>query len=178
MKLVAEQCTIVSISSLQKEIRKLINKEDATANEEEVFHYTEQELNKFRINNQVFQYTFIKNKLGGYRWFFICEKCAGRVLKLFLPPEAFADYEHKYFCKECHSLLNESVMKANNSLYQKVIRPLRRLKEIELKLEKGHLTGQKVEELLNEYDKIELELKSRPEYRHYAFKKKRGMNIL
>ena len=178
MKLVAEQCTVVSISTLQKEIRKLINKNDSTANEEDVFNYTMVELNKFRINDQNFRYTYIKNKLGGYRWFFVCEKCEGRVLKLFLPPDAFTSYEHKYYCKECHSLLNESVMKANNSLYQKVIRPLRRLKEIELKLEKGHLTGQKVEELLNEYDKLEMELKSRPEYRHYAFKKKRGMNIL
>lgn len=178
MKLVAEQCTIITISSLQREIRKLINREDPTANEEEIFNHTQAELNKFRINNQTFQYTFIKNKLGGYRWFFLCEKCQGRVLKLFLPPEAFTSYDHKYYCKECHNLLNESVMKANNSLYQKVIRPLRRLKEIEQKLEKGHLTGQKVEELLNEYDKIEIELKSRPEYRHYAFKKKRGMSIL
>ena len=178
MKLVAEQCTIVSISSLQREIRRVINKEDPTATEENVFIHTQQELSKFKLNNQAFNYTYIKNKLGGYRWFFICEKCQGRVLKLFLPPEAYTNYEHKYHCKECHGLLNESVMKANNSLYQKVIRPLRRLKEIELKLEKGHLTGQKVEELLNEYDKLEMTLKSCPEYRHYAFKKKRGMNIL
>jgi hypothetical protein len=100
------------------------------------------------------------------------------ILKLFLPPEAYPNYEHKYFCKVCHKLSNESEVKANNNLYKKVIRPLRKLREIEAKLEKGHLTSQKIEELLNEYDKIEQEIKSSPEYRHYSFKKKRGMNIL
>jgi len=178
MKLVAEQCTIISISNLQREIRRVIDRDDSTANEDDVFKNTEQELKKFTVNGQKFQYTFIKNCLGGYRWFFICDKCNTRVQKLFLPPEAYTNYEHKYLCKACHSLLNESVMKANNNLYKKVIRPLRRLREIEGKLEKGHLTSQKVEELLNEYDKIESEIKSSPEYRHYAFKKKRGMNIL
>jgi hypothetical protein len=178
MKLVAEQCSIISISALQKEIRRIINRDDSLASEEEILKYTEQELKKFNINGQFFQYTYIKNSLGGYRWFFQCEKCEGRVSKVFLPPEAYREYEHKYYCKRCHGLLNESVMKANNNLYRKVIRPLRRLREIELKLEKGHLTSQKVEEFLNEYDRIEQNIKSCPEYRHYAFKKKRGMSIL
>lgn len=178
MKLVAEQCSVISISTLQKTIRKLINRDDPTANEEEIFNHTQQELSKFQVNGQVFQYTFVKNQLGGYRWFFTCSKCQRRVQKLFLPPQAYANYEHQYLCKECHGLLNESVMKANNNLYKKVIRPLKRLREIEAKLEKGHLQEKKVEELLNEYDQIEQEMKTSPEYRLYAFRKKRGMKVV
>jgi hypothetical protein len=178
MKLVAEQCSIISASNLQKTIRKLIDQDDPTANEEEIFKYTEQEIQKFQVNNQSFFYTYIKNQLGGYRWFFLCEKCKQRVQKLFLPPENFPNYEHKYFCKKCHGLLNESVMKANNNLYKKVIKPLKRLREIETKLEKGHLQESKIEELLNEYDHIEQEMKTSPEYRLYAFKKKRGIKVL
>lgn len=178
MKLVAEQCTIISVSALQKEIRRLIDRDNPDSTEDEIFSFTENELKKFRINDQFFQYTYTKNHLGGYRWFFMCEKCNNRALKLFLPPEALKNYEHKYYCKDCHKLLNESVMKANNSMYQKVIRPLRQLKEIEKRIEKGHLTNKKIDELLNEYDEIEQELKTRPEYRYYTFKKKRGLNIL
>jgi uncharacterized protein YlaI len=178
MKLFAEQCSIISASDLQRTIRKLIDRDDPTANEDEVLKYTEEELQKFQVNGQTFLYTNIKNQLGGYRWFFICEKCKNRVQKLFLPPEAFANYEHKYLCKECHGLLNESVMKANNNLYKKVIKPLKRLREIETKLERGHLQEKKVEDLLNEYDQIEQNMKTSPEYRLYAFKKKRGMKVV
>jgi hypothetical protein len=66
MKLVVEQCTIISISNLQKEIRKIINRDDSTANEDDIFNSTEKELNNFSVNGQRFQYTHMKNKLGGY----------------------------------------------------------------------------------------------------------------
>jgi nitrate/nitrite-specific signal transduction histidine kinase len=68
-------------------------------------------------------------------------------------------------------------MRANNTVYKKVVKPLKRLREIEEKLEKGHLTKGKVDELLNEYDALEKEMKDTHEYRLYAFKKKRGMKI-
>lgn len=178
MKLMIEQCSVISISALQKAVRNLIRKDQPFANEEETFRYTEEEFNKFHVNDQTFEYTYQKNQLGGYRWFFVCGKCKGRALKLFLPPEAFKEYEHMYYCKKCHKLLNESVLKAGSGLYRKVIRPLRRLREIEVKLEKGHLQEKKVEELLNEYDILEQEMKDCPEYRLYAFRKKRGMKIL
>jgi len=177
MKLIAEQCSVISISNLQKTIRKIIDRDDPGASEEEIFKYTEEELLKFKVNDQTFQYNNMKNKLGGYRWFFTCDGCNNRVQKLFLPPEAFKDYKHQYLCKECHCLLNESVMKANNNLYKKVIRPLRKLRKIEEQLEKGHLQEKKIEDLLNEYDAIDREMKTSPEYRLYAFKKKRGMKI-
>ena len=178
MKAVVEQCTTINIGNLQTDIRKVINRDKPGSTEEEIYKFTEEELNKFRINNQSFKYTSIKNRLGGYRWFFLCEKCNNRALKLFLPPVTFQEYEHLFLCKACHKLLNESVMKANNNLYKKVIKPLRKLREIEEKLEKGHLQEKKIEELLNEYDRIEQEMKTTPEYRLYAFKKKRGIKVL
>jgi hypothetical protein len=68
-------------------------------------------------------------------------------------------------------------MKANNNIYKKVVKPLKRLREIEEKLEKGHLMKDKVQELLNEYDELEKQMKDTQEYRLYAFKKKRGIKI-
>jgi hypothetical protein len=66
---------------------------------------------------------------------------------------------------------------ANNKLYKTVIRPLKRLRDIEKKLEVGHLKGDKVKELLDEYELLEKEMRSTPEYRLYVFKKKKGMKI-
>jgi hypothetical protein len=176
MRLVSEQCSAISISTLQKKIRKIVDQNSPDSTEEEIFKFTEEELKKFHVDSQNFSYTFIKNHLGGHRWFFVCEKCKGRVQKLFLPPETYPEYEHKYLCKNCHKLCNESVLKANNNIYKKVIRPLKKLHEIEEKLEKGHLTEKKVEELLNEYDAVEQIMKNCIEYRQYVFKKKRGVN--
>ena len=178
MKLLAEQCSVISISTLQKKIRKVIDQDKPESSDEEIFKFTEEELNKFQVNGQKFSYTFMKAWLGGYRWFFTCEKCKERVQKLFLPPEVYKEYEHKYLCKTCHNLCNESVVKANKPIYRKVIRPLKRLQEIETMLEKGHLRENKIEELLNEYDQIEQEMKNTLEYRQYVFKKKRGMKII
>jgi hypothetical protein len=57
-------------------------------------------------------------------------------------------------------------------MYTKVFRPLRKLQEIESKLEKGYLQPSKVEALLNEYDAIEAEMKKSVEYRLYSFRKR------
>ena len=177
MKLLIEQCSAINISSLQKTIRRLINRDQPGSTSEDIFRMTEEELKKFSVNDQIFQYTYIKNQLGGFRWFFVCEKCLGRSQKLFLPPENFPNYEHKYLCRTCHGILNESVVKGNNTTYIKVIKPLKKLRKIEHKLEKGHISEKKVEELLNEYDSIEQEMKSSPEFRLYAFRKKRGLKL-
>lgn len=177
MRLLSEQCSALNVNALQTAIRKLIDKDHSGATSEEVFQYTKEELDKFTVNNQKFEYTHLPNRLGGYRWFFLCDKCKSRCSKLFLPPEGVPNYTHLYLCKECHGLHNESVMRANNTVYKKVVKPLKRLREIEEKLEKGHLTKGKVDELLNEYDALEKEMKDTHEYRLYAFKKKRGMKI-
>jgi hypothetical protein len=49
------------------------------------------------------------------------------------------------------------------------------MKNIENRLERGHLSSDKTQALLDEYDTIEKELKTSPEYRLYQFKKRHGM---
>lgn len=174
MKVALESCSCLTIGTLQKAIHRMIDRDYPDTNAQELFDLTKTELEKFCVANQHFQYQCIKNQLGGHRWFFQCPRCEGRISKLFLPPET-SSMEHIYLCRECHGLKNQSVLMSKNKIYKKVTIPLRRLKEIEDKVERGHLTSEKVKELLDEYDAIEKELKSSPEYRLYAFKKKRGM---
>lgn len=171
MKLVVENCSCITISSLQKAIRKMIDRDHPDSDEQEIFDFTKTELEKFSVNDQKFNYSYMKNKLGGYRWFFLCPKCGNRAMKLFLPPEG-SQIELLYLCKECHGLQNRSAVMAKNNLYKKVLRPLKRLKQIEAMLEKGYLTGEKTQALLDEYDALENKMKETPEYRLYMFKQK------
>jgi hypothetical protein len=172
-----EHCSSIACNTLQTNIRKLINQNYPDSSEEEILDLTNEELKKFQINDQTFEFMHVKNQLGGYRWFFLCGKCKRKVNKLFLPPKEAFGFERKYFCKKCHKLRNESVIKANNKLYRSVLKPLKKLRDIEKKLEVGHLRDEKVKELLDEYDLLEKEMRASPEYRLYVFKKKRGMKI-
>lgn len=175
MKLVLENCSVINCSHLQRAARKIIDRDYPESNIEELYKYTYAELQKFSANGQTFEYTAVKNYLGGHRWFFFCPKCKSRVSKLFLPPET-SGLEHSYQCKSCLGLKNQSAVMGQNKLYKKVTRPLRRMQEIRTKLERGHLTSKKIQELLDEYEKLEQEVKSCPEYRLYAFKKKQGIS--
>ena len=49
------------------------------------------------------------------------------------------------------------------------------MKEIENKISRGHLKGEKVQELLNEHEVLEKQLKDSPEFRLYTFKKKHNL---
>jgi hypothetical protein len=49
------------------------------------------------------------------------------------------------------------------------------MKTLENKIAKGHLKVEKIQELLDEYEKLEKQLKDAPEFRLYAFKKKHGL---
>lgn len=174
MKLVLENCSVINCSHLQRAARKIIDRDYPDSTAEELRSYTEAELDKFSTNNQRFEYTAVPNQLGGHRWFFQCPRCKSRVSKLFLPPED-SGLEHIYQCKKCLGLKNQSAVMGQNKLYRKVTRPLKRMNEIRTKLEKGHLTSKKIQDLLDEYESLEKEVKSCPEYRLYAFKKKQGM---
>jgi len=173
-KVTVEQCSSINIGALQKAIRRTINRDYPESREEELYNFTENELKKFVVNDQTFEYSAIKNILGGHRWFFICPKCGNKAGKLFLPPEGCL-LERKYFCKNCHMIKNQSVLMGSNKIYKKVIKPLKRLRAIENKISKGYLPNDKIQELLNEHEAIENELKSAPEYRVYLFKKKHGL---
>lgn len=169
-----ESCTSICINPLQRSIKKLINRDYPEAAPDEIFNYTLRELQKFIVNEQSFEFEPLDNYLGGHRWFFKCPKCGKRASKLFLPPPN-CGREQKYFCKSCHKLKNQSALMGQNNMYRKVTRPLKRMKEIEDKIARGHLKSDKVQELLNEYDSLEKELKKSPEFRLYTFKKKHNL---
>lgn len=175
MKIALENCLSICVGKLQKAIRKTINRDYPESTEEEIHNFTERDLLSFTINNQTFKYTSLKNRLGGHRWFFLCPKCGRRVSKLFMPPENYGLVK-QYQCKECHGLRNQSAIMGQNKFYRRVTRPLKRMKDLEDRLARGHLNSDKIQELLNEYDALEKELKSSPEYRLYQFKRRRGMN--
>jgi hypothetical protein len=172
MKLLVEQCSVLDISALQRSISKDIRENYPDITQEEKLEIILHELDMFRVGEQSFNYTHKENFLGGYRWAFLCPKCNREARKLFLPPIEKSDHEHRYLCRICHNLINESNCPQTRKMYTKVFRPLRKLQEIESKLEKGYLQPSKVEALLNEYDAIEAEMKKSVEYRLYSFRKR------
>jgi len=175
MQITVENCRSININTLQKTIKRIIKREHPESTKEETHDLTLKELNKFNVNNQTFEYEAIENYLGGYRWFFKCPKCKKRSAKLFLPPIELVSRPQKYHCKGCHRLKNQSALQGQNNIFRRVTRPLRRLKDIENKIARGHLTKDKVNILLDEYEGIEQKLRSSPEYRLYAFKKKHDL---
>jgi HAMP domain-containing protein len=171
MQTTVETCTSICINALQKSIKKLLARDYPDSTPEETYAHTMEELQKFSVNDQIFEYDAMKNYLGGYRWFFLCPKCKHRASKLFLPPMGAKNRDHKYYCKVCHRLKNQSAIMGANSMYKKVTRPLRRMKEIEDKISRGHLKSERVQDLLDEYETLERSLKETKEYRLYSFKK-------
>jgi len=175
MRLTAEACSQINITDLQKKVRKVITRDYPESTEEEIYSHMANELKKFVVNGQAFEYSSQRTYLGGYRWYFICPKCKKRSNKLLLPPETLKDHEQLYQCKICHGIRNRSTSIGQSTLYQTVTKPLRRMKQIEDKIAIGHLTMDKVQDLLDEYETIEKGLKTSPEYRLYMFKRKHNM---
>lgn len=171
MPVTVENCTSVNVFVLQKSIKKCIDRDYPNSTQEDIFKTMQTELSAFTLNGQVFEYEAVPNYLGGYRWFFKCPKCKIRASKLFLPPETATGLEQKYYCKNCHHLKNQSALMGQNNMYRKVTRPLKKMKEIEDRINKGHLKADKVQELLDQYEALEKQLKDSPEFRLYTFKK-------
>lgn len=175
MQVTVESCFSVCISPLQKSIKKIVEKDYPDSTPEELKEFFYKELKKFSVNDQTFEYVAVDNYLGGYRWFFLCPRCGKQCGKLFLPPQECKNREAKYLCKNCHRLKNQSAIMSQSNIYKKVTRPLKRMKDIEDKISRGHLRNEKVQELLNEYETIEKELRASPEFRLYTFKKKHSL---
>ena len=127
-------------------------------------------LKKFTLNNQIFEYSFRKNHLGGYRWYVLCPKCKATCLKLYLPNK-FKDREQLYLCKDCHDLKNSSSLLGATNRYKKVVRPLKRLEAIKTALLKRNIQAGTAKDLLLEYEMIERELNASPEYRLWKFQR-------
>ena len=174
MRVTVESCSQIKILDLQKSIKKKLATDYPDITSEQQQEITLNELKKFTVNGQTFEYSCQPSHLGGVRWFFLCPKCGHNAYKLVLPPP-LSDRERLYLCKECHKLKNQSALMGQSTMYQMVTRPMKRLKQIEDKIAVGHLGRDRVKDLLDEYDRIEEELKSSPEYRLYMFKKNHGL---
>ena len=175
VRLTLENCTCLYVGMLQKTFKKKALKDDSNIQEEELRTIVQSNLEGFTVNGQTFQYTSIRNRLGGHRWFFLCPKCSRRVSKLFLPPKGGNTLEQKYLCKNCHGLKNQSAVMGQNRIYRQVTKPLKRLREIERKLENGYLGSERIKAYLDEYEAIEQAMKNTPEYRLYVFKRTRNL---
>jgi hypothetical protein len=175
MQVTVEACSSICMNTLQRQVKKIVDKDYPNATPQEVYDNVVKELKNFSVNNQTFDYFAHVNYLGGHRWFFLCPKCKNQAIKLFLPPETAPDREHLYLCKACHKLKNQSALMGQNNMYRKVTRPLRRLKEIEDKIARGHIKAEIVQKLLDEYESLEKHLKEAPEFRLYSFKKKHNL---
>lgn len=175
MQITVENCSAININTLQKTIKRIIRNDLPSATKQQIHDLTLEKLNEFTANEQIFEYEAMENYLGGYRWFFKCPKCKKRSTKLFLPPKELVSRSQKYYCKGCHKLKNQSALQGQNNIFRKVTRPLRRMKDIEEKIAGGHLTKERVQELLNEYERIEEKLRDSPEYRLYVFKIKHNL---
>jgi hypothetical protein len=147
-----------------------IKNRDLEANEELIHAMIQRSLKKFNLNGQTFEYSCRKNHLGGYRWYVLCPQCKKVCLKLYLPNK-YKDKEQIYQCKKCHGLKNSSSLLGATKRYKKVIKPLKRLEAIKAILLKRGVRSEKAKNLLLEYEQIERELDSSPEYRLWKFQR-------
>ena len=168
-----ERCTSISVNVLKRSIRSAILKKLPGLSKEELCSFMLDELKKVTVNDQYFDYNPTDNHLGGIRWYFVCPKCGGNAGKLFLPPPEDMKREKIYACRRCHKIRH--ISSGQSVMYKTVVKPLRRLKEIEDKIKRGHLKKTKIIALLDEYEEIENKLKASPNYRLYSFKKSHDM---
>jgi hypothetical protein len=174
--LLVENCTVIHISKLQTLLKKQVKRDfliDATS--PDFFEKIYGELKKFKVNDQTFDFESDPNVYGGFRWFFLCPQCHKRALKLFLPPRE-SGKEQLYLCKKCHNIKNRSVAQGTTKIYREFYRPLKRLRFIEKRLERGKPAKEDVKALLAEYEQLEKDLKNNSNYLLYAFREKHPKN--
>lgn len=168
-----ESTTCFSFQNLVKKVKNNVRNRFPGKKEEEFREIMFKALSAFELNGQKFEYDFSLNHLGGERWFVKCPKCKNPCLKLFLPSK-YKDREQKYLCKNCHKLKNASILLGSTKRYKKVVKPLKRLEWLRNQLLKKSMTPEKAKPFLDEYEHIEKELASSPEYRLFKFQKEHG----
>jgi hypothetical protein len=170
-----ESANIFNFNNLVVKVKKNLQEKYPDIKGAEYIDLIHKTLNTFRLNNQKFEYNYIKNGFG-YKWFIQCPKCDKPSFKLYLPVKA-KDREQLYLCRMCHKLKHASLLLANSKRYKKVVKPLKQLERIRAQLLKRNHTNDRTKELLDEYERIEKELASSPEYRLWKFQKEHGIQI-
>jgi hypothetical protein len=122
------------------------------------------------VHGQKLNFVPAVNHLGGYRWFALCPKCGTRVIKLFLPQEAFQK-DSRYLCKACHGLKNTSEVYGASTVYTKVLRPLKKLEKIKKQLDSSRVMARKnFAGMVEEYEMLKKTLTESPEYKLYKIR--------
>ncbi len=168
-----ESTTSFSFFNLVRRVKNELKKKSPDLESEEFLNTMMQSLRTFTINGQTFDYTYVRNHLGGVRWYVLCPKCTKQCLKLFLPSK-YEDRDQLYLCKNCHNLKNVSLLLGATKRYKKVVKPLKQLESLKKQLMRRNLSPEKAQPMLDEYDRIETELAASPEYRLYKFQKEHG----
>lgn len=171
----AEAATVFIFSELATKIKNETRKRYPDLSDEKVKDLVLQSLKKFTLNDQNFEFVCSSNYLGGYRWYVICPKCGKQCIKLYLP-QNFPGRDQKYYCKECHELRNSSTLMGATKKYKKVTRPLKKLEALKQKILRKGLSASRSKTLLDEYERLERELKTSPEYRLWEFKNKHSLS--
>lgn len=120
-------------------------------------------LQELVVEGQSFEFTSAANKLGGKRWMVFCPNCSKRVIKLYKPSDETA--VQRYYCKDCHNLRPPSALYGSTRRYREMVRPMRRMERIKSTLQGKNLSESKTKELLDEYDKLEDQVKNSTFYR-------------
>ena len=160
-----EDADCLDVNRLVAVIKRTILKKFKGLNADEVRARVGFNLEAFRIEDQSFKFTSLANKQGGVRWMVFCPKCGSRVVKLYLPKSVSEGVESKYFCKNCHNLRPPSALYGPTRRYKELIRPQRRMEKIKTKLRSTNLSNARTEELLNEYDKLDEQVRNSTFYR-------------
>lgn len=130
-------------------------------------------LRDFRLNGQQFDYEKKPKDFGGNEFVVKCPKCGKNCTNLYLPN--LPDRESLYLCLNCHRLKSYGKIIAGSKLYNKVIKPLRKLEKLNKILLEKNLTPEQAQPYLDEYRIIEKALAESPEYRLYKFRKEHGV---
>ena len=127
-------------------------------------------LRTFKLNEQAFDYMNVESSLGGKRWYVKCPDCEKPRLKLYLPDQ-HPDRDQIYKCDECHHLKNMSLLLGSTKKYYKIVKPMKQLEKLRGLLLKRNMTPEKAGRYLADYERIEQELASSPDYKLWKFQR-------
>lgn len=171
-----ESTTCFNFQALAQRVKSSLKEKYTSIDADKFRDLMYKSLKMFKLNQQTFEYTYSTNHFGGEKWFVKCPKCGAPSQKLYLPTKLI-DREQLYQCKNCHKLKNASLMLGSSRKYKKVVKPLKQLERLRVKLTNRAITPERAAPLLDEYERIERELNSSPEYRLYKFQKEHGTDM-
>ena len=129
-------------------------------------------LELFKSKGQAFKFAQQLNRVGGFRWYFLCPVCGSRRSKLWYP-EGIPGRSQIYACTECHKLKPMGILSPDSKKYKEIVKPLRRLESLKKKLLKMPLTDNpKAVKYIEEYDRIEEELETSAVYKLWKYQQR------